>query len=92
MINVHTMDVNDPRRAEMEKKCEEQAKAYEALQGGEFAMMGNTWDVWNQLGIPWEIYKRYKQTGLTDEEIAEEVKKYPVSGMLKARIEQWKNL
>ena len=44
MINVNVFDINDPRRAEWTEKMERQAFAYESLQGGVHAMMGNAWD------------------------------------------------
>ena len=74
MINVHVLDVNDPRRAALEKMMEKQAKAYEELQGGEHAEMGYGYEIWFQLGISWKSYNDYKLKGFTDEEITKIVK------------------
>ena len=95
MINVNVFDINDPRRAEWTEKMERQAFAYESLQGGVHAMMGNACDPWNVLGISWQIYDDYKSIGMTDEEIAEdlkEIKDDPEIKQIRARVERYKEM
>lgn len=74
MINVHVLEINDPRRAAVEKMMENQAKAYEELLGGKNAEMGYGYEPWFQLGISWKSYNDYKLKGFTDEVITKIVK------------------
>ena len=92
MINVNVFDINDPRRAKMTKLMERQAIAYESLQGGVHAMMGNAWDPWNVLGISWQIYNDYKSIGMTDEEIAEDLEDDPEIKQIRARVARYKEM
>lgn len=93
MINVNVFDINDPRRAEWTRKMEAQAKAYEELEGGRRAMMGNAWDPWNVMGISWSIYNDFKNKGYSDEKIAEIVKnskRFPALEKMKKQVEDYK--
>jgi len=74
MVNIHVMNINDPRRAETESMMEKQAIAYDNLLGGEHAAMGYGHELWFQLGISWKSYNDYKLKGLSDEEIIKMVK------------------
>ena len=93
MINVNVFDINDPRRAKAIEQMEKQAKAYEELNGGEHAMMGNAWDPWNQMAITWKIYNDFKNKGYSDEKIATIVKnskQFPAFEKMKKRVEDYK--
>lgn len=93
MINVNVFDINDPRRAKLTEQMERQAFAYESLQGGVHAMMGNAWDPWNVMGISWSIYNDFKNKGYDDEKIADIVKnskKFPALEKMKQRVENYK--
>lgn len=94
MINVNVFDINNPVCAKLTEQMERQAKAYESLQGGAHAMMGNAWDPWNVMGISWKLYQQYKtERGYTDEEIADTIKfskSFPELDKLKARVENYK--
>ena len=94
MINVNVFDINNPMRAKLTEQMKHQAYMYEHLQGGVyFAMMGNAWDPWNVLGIPWQIYNDFKSVGFTDEEVAEYVEKHKDDTEFKqfrARVENYK--
>ena len=77
------------------EKWKDKAFKYESLQGGVHAMMGNTWDPWNVLGISWQIYNDFKSVGKTDEEIAKYVEENKDGSELKqirARVERYKEM
>lgn len=95
MINVNVFNINDPWRAKLTQQMTRQAIKYESLQGGVHAMMGNTWDPWNVLGISWQIYNDLKSVGKTDEEIAkyvEENKDDSEIKQIRARVKHYKEM
>lgn len=95
MINVNVFDINNPMRAKLTEQMERQAFAYESLQGGVHAMMGNAWDPWNILGISWQMYNDFKSVGKTDEEIAkyvEENKDGSEIKQIRVRVENYKSM
>ena len=87
------MDINNPNYARVHAECEKQKKAYEELQGGRRAMMGNAWDPWNVMGISWSIYNDFKNKGYSDEKIADIVKnskQFPALEKMKKQVEDYK--
>lgn len=74
MINVHVLDINNPLRAKIEAECEARAIAYEELEGGKDPIVGNRWDPWNVMGVPWSFYNYYKELGWSDDDIKQHCK------------------
>lgn len=87
------MDINNPNYNRVHEECENKKKAFEELIGGRNAMMGNAWDPWNQMGIPWSLYNDYKNSGYSDDVIAnllKECKPFPALENIKKKIEDYK--
>lgn len=86
------MYINDPNYHRVQKECKKQKKAFEELMGGSHAMMGNTCDPWNQMGISWSIYNDFKNKGYSDDVISiiiKECNHFPA--LDKKKVEYYKN-